>query len=231
MQLSRSRINRHGLAWIRPECRAAVAAQVADDGMRAQVSAWLAAGRPLVVARQPCGAMFSEASSAGTVAMGLALPPAQGKRRIALNVPADGIARYSPPLLLADAITHAPVEWQPALAELDVAAQDIGIELRVYGSLAWQALSGLCYLSLQSDIDLLWHAQSHKQLRQGIALLVRWEQSSGLRADGEVLFGGSLAVSWREWAMLENGAEQRVLVKRERSAELVAASELLELLA
>ena len=222
----KSSFNRHTLVWIRPECRAAVAAQITDDAMRAQVAAWLAADRPLVVAHQPCGEVLSD-----TIATGLALPPAQGKRRIALSVAAKDIARYTPALRLADAVAHAPAAWQPALAELDAAAIHIDLELRVFGSLAWQALSGLNYLTPQSDIDLLWHPRSHTQLQQGIALLARWEQASGLRADGEVLFGGSSAVSWREWATLKSGENQRVLVKRVSSAELVDARELLELLA
>lgn len=211
---------------MRPESRASIAAQVNDDAMHAHVAEWLVADRPLVVARQPCGETLS-----GTIAVGLALPPAQGKRRIALSVTAKDIARYTPPLRLADAIVHAPVVWQPALAELDAAAMDIDIELRVFGSLAWQALSGMQYLTPQSDIDLLWRPRSHTQLQQGIALLARWEQASGLRADGEVLFGGNSAVSWREWSTLKSGNDQRVLVKRESSAELVDVRELLELLA
>jgi phosphoribosyl-dephospho-CoA transferase len=203
-----------------------VAAQVSDDAMHAQVTAWLAADRPLVVARQPCGEALSV-----TISVALALPPAQGRRRVALTVAAKDITRYTPPLRLADAIAHALVEWQPALAELDAAAIHIDLELRVFGSLAWQALSGLHYLTPQSDIDLLWHPLSHTQLQQGIALLARWEQSSGLRADGEVLFGASNAVSWREWSTLKSCDDQRVLVKRASSAELVDARELLELLA
>jgi phosphoribosyl-dephospho-CoA transferase len=217
---------RHGLVWIRPECRAAVAAQVADDATHTHITAWLAADRPLVVARQSCGEIQTD-----KISVGLAIPPAQGKRRIALSVAAHDIARYAPPLRLAEAIAHAPAEWQPALAELDAAAANIDIELRVFGSLAWQALSGLPYLTPRSDIDLLWHPRSHTQLQQGIALLARWEKSSGLRADGEVLFGGSSAVSWREWSALKSGDDQRVLVKRPSSAGLVAAHELLELLA
>ena len=161
----------------------------------------------------------------------MALPPVQGKRRIALSVAAHAIARYTPPLRLADALAHAPAAWQPALAELVSAATKLDLELRVFGSLAWQALSGLQYLTPQSDIDLLWHPQSNAQLQQGIALLVRWEQDHGLRADGEVLFGSNNAVSWREWATLKSGKDQRVLVKRASSAELVAARELLEMLA
>jgi phosphoribosyl-dephospho-CoA transferase len=217
---------RHALKWIRPESRVTVAAQITEDAMHAHVAAWLAADRPLVVARQTCGDAMPE-----TIAVGLALPPAQGKRRIALSVAAQDISRYSLPLLLADALTHAPSAWQTALVELDAAAKDIGIELRVFGSLAWQALSGLPYLTAQSDIDLLWHPRLNAQLQQGIALLARWEQDSGIRADGEVLFGKNSAVSWREWATLKPDDEQRVLVKRESSAELVGTRELLEMLA
>jgi phosphoribosyl-dephospho-CoA transferase len=211
--------------WARPESIATVATQVADDLMHAQVIAWLEADRPLVVARQPDNMMPD------TIAVGLALPPTQGKRRIALNVAVHDIARYTSPILLTDAIAHAPAEWQPALAELQDAAIDIDIELRVFGSLAWQALSGIQYLTWKSDIDLLWHTQSSTQLQQGIALLASWEQTSGLRADGEVLFGGSSAVSWREWTTLKYQDVQRVLVKRSTSAELVDARELLEKLA
>ena len=208
-----------------------MAAQITDVELHAQVDAWLAADRPLVVARQPCGAVVPDCTEAGTIAAGLALPPTQGKRRIPLAVAADDIARYTSPLLLADTLTHAPAEWRPALSQLDAAEKGLDIELRVFGSLAWQALSGLPYLTPQSDIDLLWHPQSNAQLQQGIDLLARWEQSSGLRADGEVLFGEVSAVSWREWGKLESGSDRRVLVKRIDSAELVDAGELQGLLA
>lgn len=229
-------LSRHSLVWMRPNCRAAVAAQVKDGATHTQVAAWLAADRPLVVARQPCGAALPDTItpgtiSVGTISTGLALPPAPDKRRIGLVVAAHEIARYTQPLLLADAIPHSTAAWQPALAELHDAAINIGIKLRVFGSLAWQALSGMQYLTPHSDIDLLWNPLSHAQLQQGIALLARWEQEHGLRADGEVLFGASSAVSWREWAAMKPGGDQRVLVKRESGAELVAASQLLELLA
>lgn len=216
---------RHTLVWVRPQSREAVASQISVGGTHSRVAAWLAADRPLVVARQPCGEVLSN-----TIAVGLALPPMLGKGRIALNVFPSDIARHTLPLKLTEAIAYAPAGWQPALAELDTSAKDIGIELRVFGSLAWQALSGLPYLTPQSDIDLLWHPRSHRHLQQGVALLERWEQSSGIRADGEVLFGGNNAVSWREWSALQTGEDQRVLVKRESCAELVDSRELLEML-
>jgi len=217
--------NRHTLVWFRAESRVPVSAQITDDALRAHVAAWLAADRPLVVARQP------DNLAPETISVGLALPSAQGKCRIAFSVSGHDIARFAQPLLFSDAIVHAPSVWQTPLSELDAAAMEIGIELRVFGSLAWQALSGMPYLTPRSDIDLLWHPRSNKQLQQGIALLERWEHSSGLRADGEILFGTSCAVSWREWAGLKRGEDLRVLVKREHTAGLVDKSELLEMLA
>lgn len=211
--------------WIRPESRVAVAAQVSDNELHGHVAVWLAADRPLVVARQPCGALQPD-----NISVGLTLPPAQGKRRIGLVVAMQDILRHTPPLRLTDAIVHAPAGWQSALVELDTLTKEIEIELRVFGSLAWQALSSLIYMTEKSDIDLLWHPLSHMQLQQGIKLLAGWEQSSGLRADGEMLFGASNAVSWREWATLKSGGDQRVLVKRLSSAELVDARELLGML-
>lgn len=209
-----------------------LAAQVTDGELHAYVTAWLAADRPLVVTRQSeADKGFPDTIAPDTVSVGLALPPMLGKRRITLSVALHHIARYTPPLRLADAMMHAPAAWQPALGELDAAAMNIELELRVFGSLAWQTLSGLPYLTPQSDIDLLWHPLSNEQLLQGITLLARWEQSSGLRADGEVIFGASSAVSWREWATSRSDKDQRVLVKYASGAELVDARELLELLA
>jgi phosphoribosyl-dephospho-CoA transferase len=229
---SSSNLGRHTLVWTRPECHEAVAAQVADDAMRKQTAAWLASDRPLVVASQPRNDHdLSDTISSDSVSVGLSLPPLQCKRRIALRVAAHDIVRFTPPLRLAEAIMHAPAVMSPALSELNAAAMNIELELRVFGSLSWQALSGLPYMTPYSDVDLIWHPISFAQLQQGITLLESWERNSGLHIDGEVLFGSNSAVSWREWALSKSAKDQRVLVKRNSSSGLVNVRELLELLA
>jgi phosphoribosyl-dephospho-CoA transferase len=200
--------------------------------MRKQTAAWLASDRPLVVASQPRNDHdLSDTISSDSVSVGLSLPPLQCKRRIALCVATHDIVRFTPPLRLAEAIMYAPAVISPALSELNAAAMNIDLELRVFGSLSWQALSGLPYMTPNSDVDLIWHPISFAQLHQGITLLESWERNSGLRIDGEVLFGSNSAVSWREWALLKSAKDQRVLVKRDSSSGLVNARELLELLA
>ena len=66
--------NRHALIWIQAESREPVAAQIKDDALRRQIAAWLKADRPSVVARRPCGEVFSN-----SIPVGVALPLVQGK--------------------------------------------------------------------------------------------------------------------------------------------------------
>lgn len=222
---SNEKISRHALVWLQVAAHEALIAQVTSDTQREFVRAWLAADKPLVVSRQPEG-LPNE-----LLAVGLALPPSLKKCRLAFKLSRVDIANIAPPLRLAEVISHSPSQWQAALRELDHAAQHNDVTLRVYGSFSWQTVSDLPYVTTTSDIDLLWQAHSPTQLQQGIALLLEWEKTSGLRADGEVLFGDDHAVSWREWSQTKSVDDARVLVKRDHSATLLGRHELLGLLA
>ncbi|WP_245286679.1 malonate decarboxylase holo-[acyl-carrier-protein] synthase [Bradyrhizobium sp. ARR65] len=109
------------------------------------VAGWAHAGRPLVV-RRP-----ARSDTAGLVPLGLPLPPSHGKRRIAISLAAVDIVAAAPPPLLAEAAAAAPASWR---ATIDRLVQLLP-ETRVYGSVAWQHLTGLPYLSDSSDLDLL----------------------------------------------------------------------------
>lgn len=85
-----------------------------------------------------------------------------------------------------------------------------GLDLRVFGSLAWQALTGLRCLGPGSDIDILLRPISRQQLQAGVALLSG--PAHGLPLDGEIMFPTGDAVSWKEWATA-GAARARVLVK------------------
>jgi phosphoribosyl-dephospho-CoA transferase len=180
--------------------------------------AWIEAGGPLVVTRQNgvAGALRER------VALGLALP---GRVRIALALPRAALARIAPPPALAECIAAAPPRWRAPLAELDARAKSAGIMLRVFGSLAWQALCGLRYVDAASDVDLLWRPATRAQVEDGVAMLRDWERTSGIRADGEIVFGDDDAVAWREWA--ERDRAGRLLAKRLGEPVLRTPSELL----
>ncbi|WP_038762003.1 malonate decarboxylase holo-[acyl-carrier-protein] synthase, partial [Burkholderia pseudomallei] len=48
-----------------------------------------------------------------------------------------------------------PPAWRPTLARLRALADAHRVDCRVFGSLAWQTLTGLRYLSDESDLDVL----------------------------------------------------------------------------
>ena len=102
------------------------------------------------------------------------------------------------------------------LFRLAALARAIAVDPGVYGSFAWQALTGERYLAPGSDIDLLWRPRDTAQLDSLIAALIEWEQETGRRADGEVLLANGDAVCWRELA----SGSARVLVKSDAAVAL-----------
>lgn len=155
------------------------------------------------------------------VCLGVPLPPdADGvKVRIPLRASAGHIARTSAPLDLRAALPAAG-PWREGLAKLAGAAPS----LRVFGSLAMQSLTGLHYVSPASDIDLLFHPASAGQLDEVIALLVH--HAAELPLDGEIVFPGGAAVSWKEWLMATRHPA-KVMVKELGAVRLAATASLL----
>ncbi len=159
------------------------------------------------------------------MALGLPLP---ARRRIALTLPSRTIEDVSSPPTLVAVIPHLPPSWQPALVSLRQRAEAIDVSFRVFGSAAWQMLTGLPYVTDKSDIDLLWHPASRSQLAAGVALLEAWQPVAGMRADGEIVFGDDDAVAWREWSRHDRHA--CVLAKTLRGPVMRKPAELLKLL-
>ncbi|HVO88469.1 MAG TPA: malonate decarboxylase holo-[acyl-carrier-protein] synthase, partial [Casimicrobiaceae bacterium] len=98
-----------------------------------------------------------------------------------------------------------------------------GAVLRAYGSLAWQALSGLSYVNESSDLDVLAFASDTPALQCALLALRHAETIAPMRVDGEIVFPGGNAVAWREWA----AASARVLVKHVRGVALCSRASLL----
>ncbi|RKU02155.1 malonate decarboxylase holo-[acyl-carrier-protein] synthase [Burkholderia sp. Nafp2/4-1b] len=157
------------------------------------VQAWAAHGWPLIVRRAS-----PDEADAARIPLGLPLPPSAGKRRIALNVAADALASVRPLPTLSDVLAAAPDTWHPTLRELDALGARCGVQGRVFGSLAWQALTGERYLSESSDLDVvlpLPEAASLAALLDGLAAL---DARAPMRIDGELLRDDGAGVNWRE---------------------------------
>jgi phosphoribosyl-dephospho-CoA transferase len=215
---------RHDLVWLSARgweraCRAAPPAS------RDAILRWGAADWPAVVTRRPAGL------PAGQVALGIALPPRPldgSKPRIGMAADAADIVRGTGALPLAEAIPAAPARWRTALAMLLDEAAGADLTLHVYGSLAFQAVTGQAYLNAGSDIDLLLHPATPACCRRALALLERYAGGNAavLPLDGEFVFGGAQAVAWKELATCRD-RQARVLAKSLDGVALVTVERLL----
>lgn len=200
---------RHDLVRVAPASWAAMLAACPPLRAEPLLADWAEREHPLVVRRAGC----DDRRAAGFVPLGISLPPSSKRRRIAVQVPAVAICGVSRPPRLADLRSSAPRAWRASIDRLLELDEDV----RAYGSLAWQAATGLDYLCATSDLDLLWRpvdGSSCEALLAGIAAI---DRRAPMRIDGEVVTHAG-AVHWRE---LHCGAGE-VLVKRLDEVAVVA---------
>lgn len=173
-----------------------------DLAIDALVARWSKMGWPLIRRRAlPC-----EASG---LALGLPLPPSAGKKRISLMVDIDHVASVARPPSLRQARAYAPRNWWPTLDRLDRLGFRHSVDARVFGSLAWQSLTGLDYVTGRSDLDVLFEFQSETDVDCFVADVAAIETDAPMRIDGELMGAGGTAVNWREF----HGGASELLVK------------------
>ncbi|WP_180899151.1 malonate decarboxylase holo-[acyl-carrier-protein] synthase [Martelella soudanensis] len=185
-------IRRHDMIFVRRSSWQAVLA--AEPGLRGDrlVAFWADRGWPLVARR-------GDPHSRSGVALGLPLPPSQGKHRHSFVVPPGDIAGGMPPPSLSYVCRAAPLAWWPTLLRLDAFMQRHALDMRIFGSLAWSAVTGLDYLSAQSDLDVLVYIRRTTDLDCLADGLSAIEATAPMRIDGEFVRDDGTAVNWREF--------------------------------
>lgn len=205
---------RHDLLDVEPRAWGAVLAGRTDLADVPHVAAWIGEGRPVILRRAHPG-------EEGLVPVGLPLPPRDGKRRIGLSLPPEAVRRRSP-VLLAETLGACPPAWSATVRMILALGDSYGLAPRPFGGLLWQSLTGLPYLTAQSDLDLLWPVSGAvpQRLLDGLA---RVEAGAPMRLDGEILLSDGGGVNWRE--LYAAGPADTVLVKhRDRLALRPAAA-------
>ena len=195
-------MKRHDLVFVNPQDWRALLARREDLAADALAAAWIDRGWPLIARR----ALPGEERG---VALGLPLPPSAGKRRISIVMQPDSIVSICPPPELRAARHAAPPAWLPTIDRLGDLARRHAAELRVFGSLAWQALTGLNYVTDRSDLDLLFRVGRHTDLADLAGALAEIEATASMRLDGELVRDDGAAVNWRELG----GEAHELLVK------------------
>jgi phosphoribosyl-dephospho-CoA transferase len=198
---------RHDLLHVAP--RAWTAALAANSlGEVPLLPQWADRGWPVIVRRR------LESEALGVVPVGVPLPPAAGKSRIALNVPPAAVIGRAAPTSLRTVAHKAEPAWQPTIAALLALGERHGIEPAAFGSLLWEHHTSLTYLSPTSDLDVIWAAHAGCNIANLLRGIAQIERVAPMRVDGEIVFPQSAAANWRELlkALGEDGPAE-ILIK------------------
>jgi phosphoribosyl-dephospho-CoA transferase len=184
-------LRRHQLVRIHPAAWDALLASRVDLSDEPLLREWVRNGWPLIV-RRP---MLDEV---GGLSLGLPLPPSAGKQRIAVQLQSDDVLSVGSLPSLHSVMQASPNAWLPCLRELDGFAKTYGVQAGVFGSLAWQWLTGLHYLGSNSDIDIAWTLPSRDRIEPFLDDLADIESRAPMRLDGELIRHDGTGVNWRE---------------------------------
>jgi phosphoribosyl-dephospho-CoA transferase len=212
---------RHDLLHVTPNVWASALAHHPSLADLPLLTTWADRGWPVIVRRR------AEGEDPDLAPVGVPLPPAAGKRRVALLLQPDGVLqRLSPPFLRAVANVAGP-GWQSTIAALLGLGLSVGLEPSAFGSLLWQHQTGLTYLSPHSDLDVLWPVPEDFDVLSLVSSVAEIQRDAPLRIDGEVVFPDGSAVNWRElWNEHRTGGRAGVLAKSMEGVRLLDISSL-----
>jgi len=213
---------RHELLCVVPEFWASPAAPRRTTAVAPLLAQWANEGWPVIVRRPTID------DPPDNVPVGMPLPPAAGKQRIAFTVPEEAVLQRSLPPSLRAVRHAADPEWEPTIRALVTLGACHGVSPAAFGSLLWQYQTGLRYLSPQSDIDVLWPVQAGCEVGSLLAGIASAELTAPMRIDGEVIFSDGGAVNWRELHnALSHHEPVEILIKSMGGVRLVDAARLL----
>jgi phosphoribosyl-dephospho-CoA transferase len=166
-----------------------------DDRDRALAARWQAAGRPFVVTR---GGADPETVGLGFCVVDPNYAELRPRRVAARCARGDVAVVERPPRLDEIARCPAAAAQAASFSRLIGAAREADLDIRVYGSWMWQALTGERHVHDGSDLDVLIDVADAGEADRVAAFLERQEAGLAFRIDGELSIAGLGEVHWRE---------------------------------
>lgn len=216
-------MRRHDLVYLHPDAPFETPCAEAGDPFWRSARDWIAAGRPLVAARQTL--------AGERVLLGLCLPVDQQRKRLSIQVGRRAVAEIRRPLSIERCSPRLPVVDADVLHRLAARAAACSARVGIFGSLAWEALSGENYRHAESDIDLIVDVETLAQFDAMLSALQQAADQLSCRLDGEIRFPDGNAVAWREVAANRESPAAAVLVKGPQEVALQPMQALLATLA
>ena len=199
-----SRLRRHDLLHIAPGAWEEALRSRSDLAGIELLDGWADAGWPVIVRRRDDG------DQEGTIPVAVPLPRAARRTGVALALPPVAVSGRRAPMSLEDVRAVTPRAWHESIDALVAAGARHRSRPIAFGSVLWQALTGLSYVGATSDLDLAWPVDPTTDITSLVELLRDLDRNATPRIDGELIFPDGGAVSWRELAR----GPRLVIVKR-----------------
>ena len=206
-------LRRHALV------RLSQAPETGNDTDRALGDRWQAAGRPFIVSRRRAG---HDAVALGFCVADERYPELRPRRVAARTDPRHVVDVAGPPRLDEIACCPAAQAHAASFSRLASAAERARLDIRVYGSWMWQALTGERHVRETSDLDVLVDVADAGEADRVAAFLQREEVGLAFKLDGELSFAGLGEIHWREYRQ----GKPQVLLKSVDALRLMPRAEL-----
>lgn len=192
-----------------------------SDRAEHYVKQWIAEERAFVCPRQN--------PRSNTMQLGLAFVDNGIKHRAFLQARYEDILRGDTPHSLVDCLGLFNDKEVAILRQLVEKLKFGGFTPYVFGSVAWEKISGKTYRTDKSDLDLLCDVTSLQDVRYVTDAFAAADLDLPFNVDGELRFPKDECVNWREVVnALAHHDELEVLVKGEAGVTMSGLDALLE---
>jgi phosphoribosyl-dephospho-CoA transferase len=185
------------------------------------VKQWLSEGRAFVCPRQNLRSDLMQ--------LGLVFVDGGIKHRAFIQARYQDVLRGDSPHRLEDVLDMFAKSEADVLRGLVETLNSAGLPIYVFGSVAWEKISGKPYRTDKSDLDLLCDVETFLDLRIVIDAFNAADINLPFNIDGEIRFVNDDCANWREVsAALGHHDEMEVLVKGETGVFMSTLDKLLK---
>lgn len=215
-------MRRHDLLILKPDAVMPSVACCTTDRAAHYVKQWIAECRSFVCPRQN--------PRSNTLQLGLAFVDNGIKHRAFVQARYQDVLQADTPHELIECLDLFGEQEANVLRQLATKLNAAGFTLYVFGSVAWEKISGKPYRTEKSDLDLLCDVATIQDVRFVTASLAAADRELPFSIDGELRFPKDECVNWREVvAALEHHDELEVLIKGETGVYMSSLDSLLEI--
>lgn len=214
-------MRRHDLLTLKSDAVVHAIACCTTDKAAHYVTQWIDEGKAFVCPRQN--------PRSNTIQLGLAFVDNGVKHRAFIQARYQDVLRGDSPQELVNCLDLFGEQEAMVLRRLADTLAEAGFPLYVFGSVAWEKISGKPYRTETSDLDLLCDVATIQDVRFVASALAAADRDLPFRIDGELRFPNDDCANWREVAVaLEQQDPVDILVKGEAGVALCTLDSLLE---